>query len=297
MSGFGYGPGVTLGVAGDLLEDVVVLLDEAPRRGADARARIVRRPGGSATNVACTAAGLGAVVRLVTAVGDDPLGRRLVADVAAAGVEVRARSGGRTGTVVVVVEPGGQRTMYPDRAAAAGLRLERADLAGLRLLHVTGYGLLPPSSGDDDGTGPEAGGGLLDDLVALAPPRLSVDVSSTQVIEQAGAALQELLTRVGPLVVFANEDEADALGWRPGRVPVDGTVVIKRGPRPALVTTGRSVHSIPAEPVGEIGDTTGAGDAFAGGYLVAVLAGSDPVDAVRAGHRAAADRIRRQRRR
>jgi sugar/nucleoside kinase (ribokinase family) len=83
---------VVLGVAGDLLEDVVVHLAEPTRPGADATtARIIRRRGGSGANTAAAAAALGAPVRLVTAVGDDPLGRHLVDGLVAAGVEVAPR--------------------------------------------------------------------------------------------------------------------------------------------------------------------------------------------------------------
>lgn len=274
-----------LGVAGDLLEDVVVLLDEGTRRGADATARIVRRRGGSAANVAVTAAGLGASVRLITAVGDDPTGRSLVSEVEVAGVVVRAQVGERTGSVVVVVEPGGQRTMYPDRGAAGGLRLHTADVAGLELLHLTGYALLPALRSS-------APGSLVDDLRRLDIAR-TIDVASVQVVEQLGDALVPLLRWLGPRVVLANEDEATALGWSPEHPPEDLDVVIKHGPGPAVLLSGGSVVTVPALPVGIVDDTTGAGDAFAAGYLVAVLAGHPAVEAIAAGHRSAARHLRR----
>lgn len=276
---------MVLGVVGDLLEDVVVRLAEPTRRGADAPAVITRRRGGSAANVAVAAAGLGAPVRLVTAVGDDPLGRSLTAAAEAAGVEVRARRTARTGSVVVVVEPGGERTMYPDRAAAADVRLDPVDGDGLSLLHVPAYGLLPLPGH------PGALGPLADDLRRPGPP-LAVDVSSVQVVEALGPALEAELVALRPVVVLANADEAAALRWWPGRPPAASTVVVKRGGAPALVLADGRVTEVPAEEVGPVADSTGAGDAFAAGYLVAVLAGHHPPDAAAAGHRAAARHLR-----
>lgn len=276
---------MVLGVVGDLLEDVVVRLAEPIRRGADAPAVITRRPGGSAANVAVAAAGLGAPVRLVTAVGDDRLGRSLVAAAEAAGVDVRARRTARTGSVVVVVEPDGERTMYPDRAAAADVRLDPEGSTDLSLVHVPAYGLLPPP-GHPGPLGP-----LAEDLRRVAAP-LAVDVSSVQVVEALGPALEAELGALRPVVVLANADEATALGWWPGRPPAALTVVVKRGPAPALVLADGLVIEVPAEEAGPVPDSTGAGDAFAAGYLVAVLAGHHPPAAAAAGHRAAARHLR-----
>jgi sugar/nucleoside kinase (ribokinase family) len=63
--------------------------------------------------------------------------------------------------------------------------------------------------------------------------------------------------------------------------------VIKRGGAPALVFAAGERHEVPAAPIGEVGDTTGAGDAFAAGFLTADWR-ADVVSATRAGHRAAA---------
>src|SRR5688572_24603757 len=111
----------TVTVIGDLLEDVVVWVAGAPVEGTDNPATIRRSRGGSGANVAAAAAAAGAAARFVGRVGVDGAGDALVAQLAAAGVDVRVQRGGRTGCVVVLVDGAGERTMFPDRAAAAEL--------------------------------------------------------------------------------------------------------------------------------------------------------------------------------
>ena len=104
---------------GDLVEDIVVRTATLLVRGADVTAHIERHRGGSAANTAATVAQLGGRARFVGQVGGDETGNRLAAELVAAGVECVGPRGGVTGTVVVVVEPDGERTMFSDRGAAA----------------------------------------------------------------------------------------------------------------------------------------------------------------------------------
>jgi sugar/nucleoside kinase (ribokinase family) len=60
-------------------------------------------------------------VRFVGRVGDDAAGAALVRDLVGAGVDARVQREGRTGTIVILVDEDGERTMYPDRAAAGEL--------------------------------------------------------------------------------------------------------------------------------------------------------------------------------
>jgi sugar/nucleoside kinase (ribokinase family) len=270
-----------LGVVGDLLEDVVIHAAGPPARGTDTAARILRRRGGSAANVASAAARAGCSVRFIGRVGDDALGDQLVASLAADGVDVRVQQAGRTGTVAVLVEPGGERTMFPDRAAAAELEAIAPDwLDGITWLHLTAYSLCtePPRS-------PAAEAAA---LVRDAGGRVSVDVSSVAVVEAYGRTrFATVLRELEPDVVFANADEARALVDAP-----PGVLVVKDGPRPVVVTDrdGRA-HQVDVPAIGGVADTTGAGDAFAAGFLAAVLDGSTMVEAARAGVALAAHQL------
>lgn len=272
-----------LTVIGDLVEDVVVWTDRPTRRGTDNPALVTRSRGGSAANVAAHAAAL-TPTRFVGRVGDDPAGRWLTAGLDAAGVDVRVQRGGRTGTVVIVVDPvDGERTMYPDRAAAGELTAVDPDwLTGTTLVHVPAYGFV---------TDPAAGAILTTiEHVRKRGARLSIDVSAVTVVERFGAErFRALLDRLDPDVVFANVDEAAALDLTDRPRSAGGIAVVKDGPRPARLLLADGVcHRVDASPVARARDTTGAGDAFAAGFLAAWMGGAGPVDACRAGHRTAA---------
>jgi sugar/nucleoside kinase (ribokinase family) len=131
-------PGVLVAV-GDLVEDVIVWSD-APTRHATDNACVVRRSrGGSAANVAVFASAL-MPARFIGCVGEDPAADVLTSELTGHGVDVRVQRRGRTGTVVVLIDPGGERTMYPDRAAAAELaEVPDAWLESAAVLHVPSY--------------------------------------------------------------------------------------------------------------------------------------------------------------
>ncbi len=268
---------------GDLVEDVVAYRATAIEIGSDTPVRIVRRHGGSAANVCVAAVRSGGAARFVGNVGSDHVGDAVCAQLASSGVDVAVRRRGRTGTIVVLVDEAGERSMLTDRGDASDLDdPDPAWLTGASALHVPLYSLVHD---------PLAA--TVRQLAVWAHERgvpVSVDASSVSVIDGLGAVEAERrLSCLDPAVLFANAAEAEALGGR----RVAALTVVKHGAAPAEIHMGDApVVSVAAVPIDDARDTTGAGDAFAAGFLVALGAGADPVEAARAGHASAARQIR-----
>ena len=254
-------PRPVLCTLGDLLLDVIVRLEEPLQPGTDAAALTKTGSGGQAANVAAWAASLGVEARFVGKRGDDPAASLAASELARLGVEVLGPvAPGRNGIVVSIVGPRGERSMASDRGVAPSLSLEELDpvwFEGATHLHLSGYSLM---STPIDGAAVRAA-----ELVRADGGSLSVDLASTSVIERFCAArLRESLAALGPEVVFANEEELETVGS--GALP-DATWAIKRGIAGCAIVQDGERQEFPAVPT-KVMDTTGAGDAFAAGYLV-----------------------------
>jgi ribokinase len=286
--------------------DVVVTPDRPIVSASDVPGAVRMRQGGSAANTARWLARLGASTRLVTAVGRDPVGRALVDAIKSDGVRVHAvRVAGRpTGRVAVLVAPGGERSFVADRGAADGLAAADLRPAWFRragAVHLPGYSLIGRPLGD--------AGRAAASLARQAGGQVSVDLASSGPLLAGGHhAAQALIAGVAPDLLFATAAEAEAiLAGRPLRDLLDlaPVVVVKRGAAGATVLASVPEHGgrelrfeVATRPI-SAADTTGAGDAFDAGFLVAWLEAdaarrSTPAAlqrATAAGHRIAARHV------
>jgi sugar/nucleoside kinase (ribokinase family) len=276
-------------VCGDVINDLLVkpLDGLGPWPGSDTPATILARPGGAAANQAAWMAHLGADVVFAGRVGarDAAYHRR---ELARAGVRAHlaADHQAETGSIVIMVAPDGERTMFTDRGA--NLRLRRSDvpaglLDGAAALHLTGYTFCEPP--------------LLEVALWLLGEARARELAVT--IDPGSAAFLARMEPTaflrwteGAAVCFPNRDEAAVLTGEPPRSdPVSmaarltrhyGVVVVKLGGAGCvLATPGEAPVLIAAHPA-QATDTTGAGDAFCGAFLSKWLASGPPADLVAA---------------
>ncbi len=244
---------------GDVLLDVVVLLDEPLAPGGDVRASTRAGAGGQAANVAAWAAELGADARCIAKRGDDPAGELVARELAGHGVElVGPAAEGTTGVVVSIVHAG-DRSLASDRGVAPSFAPDELDAAWVDcdVLHLSGYALLRE---------PIAATALLAARLAREQgARVSVDVAAwTEIRSYGPVQFRELLDELAPDVLFATEAEWELLGGAYLTAPVG---VLKRGARGCTVFTADAKLDFAAVDA-EVVDPTGAGDALAAGFLL-----------------------------
>ena len=263
----------------DLIAVGDVMLDgalPAPVAGGRVHGRIELRAGGSAANAALAAARLGARAAVIGRVGVDAAGRLVADTLAAAGVEpLLARDPeARTGCVVVI----GGTSVVADPGAS--VRLAPDDLPPTleaRAVLVSGYSLLQ--------AGPEAAA-----RAALERSRtdwLAVDAGSARLVAAFGVdRFLEATAMAG--VLLANAEEARMLtGLRADQAALTlarryRVACVKLGRAGAIAASGEDVVRVEVQPVDQA-DTLGAGDAFAGGFLLSLSRGVDLASALRAG--------------
>ena len=290
--------------------DEAFLLDQGVHKGAmqlidEARAESLYAAmgpatvvsGGSGANTAYGAARLGASVGFVGKVRDDQLGTLYSHELAAAGVRfdvAPAEDGPATARSFILVTPDGERTMNTYLGACQGLApddLDEATASSARIVYLEGYLWDPPAAKE---TFRKAVG-----LAHGAGNKVALTLSDAFCVDRYRDEFLGLI-RDGSLdILFANLSELKSL-YQTGDAETAlkalgreshlvGVVTLSE--EGAVVVRGTSREAVPASPVAEVVDTTGAGDLFAAGFLAGLAKGLPHADCARLGCLAAGEVI------
>jgi sugar/nucleoside kinase (ribokinase family) len=265
-------------VLGDINVDVIFSIPAYPLPGNEAMATSVKmHTGGSAVNTAIALAQMDMKVGFIGRVGSDPLARQVLKDLEATGVDcsqTQVDPRVSTGLIFIAVTEDGERTMFGARGANAFTQAGEIDndyFSNCRWIHLSSYSFLAHHQYET----------ILAALdVAENSPytRVSLDIGTEPAIKARTQILQ-LLPRID--VILPNETELMLLGQ--GRSAEESlnfllnekganTIVTKQGPRGCLLAIGDKRISFPSFTV-ETKDTTGAGDSFNAGVVLARLVG------------------------
>jgi len=249
--------------------------------------------GGSVANTCAVAASLGARTAYIGKVARDPLGEAFRHDITAAGVHFPSTpldEGAPTARCLILVTPDGQRTMNTFLGASVAFAEHDVDTALISdsaILYLEGYLFDPPAA--------QAAFRAAARAARHAGRQVALSLSDAFCVDRHRAAFQDLVPYVD--VLFANEVELaslyetndlnDALTAVRTQVAL---AAITRGADGSTILRGTERVEVRAETATVV-DTTGAGDAYAAGFLAALTAGRDLPTCGRIGSIAAAEII------
>ena len=251
-------------VIGDVIDDIIVVPKEPIRVNTDTDSSIQQTLGGSASNIACWAASLGADVTFLGCVNSkDEF--RVTEQFASYKVKtILQLSEQPTGSLVVLVD-GENRSMLTDRGANKELDIKSLNyifFTNFDYVFISGYTFF--------------GRDVLEikDLIYEAQhggAMVLIDPGSSGYIRDFG--LEDFKNAIyASDILIPNREEFDLLGATLSQI-----TVVKNGSAGVdAYAEGIKMKTYPVEKV-EAVDPTGAGDAFAGG-LVATLANAQPLD-------------------
>jgi len=238
--------------------------------------------GGSPGNVAAGAAHLGLACGMIGSVGTDAVGTSYVQDMESRGIEnLLQRVDGPSGVCWVLVTPDGERTMAVDLGVSPRFSISPEPFARYRLFHTSGYELVS----NCDATWKAI------EFARRAGATFSFDVADGEMVPLLPEDIRRAVGMAD--LVFANEVEARAVTGNDPEAAARclartaRTAVVQLGARRALVAWGETLLHVPSHARSVV-DTTGAGDAFAAGFVTSFLHGQTPEEAGVEGSRFAA---------
>lgn len=240
--------------AGHVNWDVTLSVDRLPEPDGEVTLRGSQQAGGgSAANVAVNLAGLGVSASVFGSIGTDEPGSNARRELAASGVETHlVRADGDTAVKYLVVDGDGEVMVLSGAGENEAYTPHDLppDALDVDVLHLTNQ---PPSVA----AGLARRAREANVTVSLAPGRRIAERDFSTALGLAD-------------LVFVNDREAAALGPDPwcDRLRDDATLVVTLGSEGAQVRTRADTHRHRGYEVKPL-DTTGAGDAFAAGFLAA----------------------------
>ncbi len=239
--------------------------------------------GGDALNEAVVLRRLGADVELVSSVGQDETGDRLVRFLEKEGISgarINRAADAPTSVNIVLVDPQGERYFLTDPHGSMR-RIRREDY--MPFLASAGDIICFPGmfvSREMDIPAMEA-------VIAEARKKPGRILCADMTKAKNGERLEDL-RGILPMIdyIFPNEAEAEQLtgeadARKNARLFAEagaGCAVIKRGARGCVIATRDEILELPAYPVSRAVDTTGAGDAFAAGFVYGLSRKMPPAD-------------------
>jgi sugar/nucleoside kinase (ribokinase family) len=256
----------------------------------------IQMSGGSAANTIVGVASLGARAAYVGKVRDDEVGRLYTHDIRAAGVAFETKaavSGPATGCSYILVTGDGERTMNTYLGAAQELTpadIDAEQVSASAIVYLEGY-LWDPKSAKDAFVKAAA-------IAHQAGRQVALTLSDAFCVDRYRDEFLELMRNGTVDLVFANEAELHSLYQTSDfdtalkQLQSDiGLGVVTRSEKGCVVAAKQGVTAVPAFPVEELVDTTGAGDLFAAGFLFGLSRGVGHENAGRLGALAAAEVI------
>lgn len=273
---------------GDAALDVIVKMQTEINVGSDTASQVSMHGGGAAANTATWLAELGHSVYFSCRLGNDAAGHAISSEFDLWKIEHKKSflDHEKTGVVVVLVDKKGERTMFPDSGANSGIsERDLPPLLGFSAAYLSGYSLFNQRSTE----------GVLRMISAIKEARIPLIFDPASVGTMKAFGHSRVLEALGYMdLVIMNEDEArfisnsqllsEAFEIITKLVPI---VVIKSGSSGAMAKkrgereVESHVHAIEAI------DTTGAGDAFAAGFIPQWLMSNDLLAAMNAGNEVA----------
>lgn len=256
---------------GDVMLDVITKIAVMPDKinyGSDTASKISTHGGGAAGNVASWLTRTDAQATILGHVGDDAAGSALMSEFDALGVNHQNLmvENGSSGVVVVLVDPTGERTMFPDNGANSGLHIgDLPDLNSFDAIYLSGYSPLDPLSRP----------GVFEMIAKIKEAKLPIYFDPASVGAMMEVSLSEIRSWIRMMdVLLLNEEEAIYLTGETDtskamEILLEDceTVVIKRGSQGAIGKARGSILLSVSALSTDVADTTGAGDAFAAGFI------------------------------